>query len=240
MNRQWKKYDQLMEKCYLGMADGGADINDWNDCFDVLIQIIENERESNPDFGRELNLLDDETDYRHDVQGWLEDYLDELDMREMYLRLETVCRKLLKIFEWREEYPSDIRFMLASALGNQGRVEEARRYCEDWEVQEKDNPLASAALIYSMLRMKDYEGAEEIVRQHITENTVCSEENDVIFTAALQLYKANGNKKMEKKMDAALEEYDKALERYFMGLDDEGLEFGDIDWEMDEDDLPFN
>ena len=174
------------------------------------------------------------------MQGWLEDYLDELDMREMYPRLETVCRKLLKIFEWKEEYPSDIRFMLASALGNQGRVEEARRYCEDWEVQEKDNPLAAAALIYSMLRMKDYEGAEEIVRQHITENTVCSEENDVIFTAALQLYKANGNKKMEKKMDAALEEYDKALERYLMGLDGEDLEFGDMDWEIDEDDLPFN
>ena len=240
MNRQWKKYDQLMEKCYLGMAGGGTDINDWNDCFDVLIQIIENERESNPDFGRELNLLDDETDYRHDVQGWLEDYLDELDMREMYLRLETVCRKLLKIFEWKEEYPSDIRFMLASALENQGRVEEARKYCEDWETQEKDNPLAAAALIYSLLRMKDYEGAEEIVRQHIEEDTICSEENDVIFTAALQLYKANGNKKMEKKMDDALEEYDKALERYFMGLDDEGLEFGDMNWEMDEDDLPFD
>ena len=240
MNRQWKKYDQLMEKCYLGMAGRGTDINGWNDCFDVLIQIIENERESNPDFGRELDLLDDETDYRHDVQGWLEDYLDELDMREMYSRLETVCRKLLKIFEWKEEYPSDIRFMLASALGNQGRVEEARKYCEDWETQEKDNPLAAAALIYSLLRMKDYEGAEEIVRQHIEEDTICSEENDVIFTAALQLYKANGNKKMEKKMDDALEEYDKALERYFMGLDGEGLEFGYMNWEMDEDDLPFD
>lgn len=240
MNRQWKRYDQLMEKCYLGMAGGGTDIKDWNDCFDVLIQIIENERESNPDFGRELDLLDDETDYRHDVQGWIEDYLDELDMREMYSRLETVCRKLLKIFEWKEEYPSDIRFMLASALGNQGRVEEARKYCEDWETQEKDNPLAAAALIYSMLSMKDYEGAEEIVRQHIEEDTICSEENDVIFTAALQLYKANGNKKMEKKMDDALEEYDKALERYLMGLDDEELEFGDMNWEMDEDDLPFD
>lgn len=97
---------------------------------------------------------------------------------------------------------------LMSALGNQGRVEEARRYCEDWEAQEKDNPLAAAALIYSLLRMKDYEGAEEIVRQHIAEDTVCSEENDVIFTAALQLYKANGNK---------------TLERYLMGLDDEEL-----------------
>ena len=105
MNRQWKKYDQLMEKCYQGMAVGETNANDWNDCFDVLIRIIENERESNPDFGKELELLDDETDYRHDVRGWLEDYLDELDMRQMYPRLEEVCRKLLKIFEWKEEYP---------------------------------------------------------------------------------------------------------------------------------------
>ena len=81
MNRQWKKYDQLMEKCYQGMAVGETNANDWNDCFDVLIRIIENERESNPDFGKELELLDDETDYRHDVRGWLEDYLDELDIR---------------------------------------------------------------------------------------------------------------------------------------------------------------
>ena len=60
----------------------------------------------------------------------------------------------------------------------------------------------------------------------------------MIFTAALQLYKANGNKKMEKKMDDALNEYDKALEKYLMGLDGEDMEFGDMDWE--EDDLPFD
>ena len=96
--------------------------------------------------------------------------------------------------------------------------------------------MAAAALIYSLIRMNDYKNAEETVRQYIAENTVCSEENDVIFTAALQLYKANGNKKMEKKMDNALKEYDKALEKYLMGLDGEELEFGDMDWEMDEDD----
>ena len=70
MNRQWKKYDQLMEKCYLGMAGGGTDINDWNVCFDVLIQIIENERESNPDFGRELDLLDDDDDVQAVYHNW--------------------------------------------------------------------------------------------------------------------------------------------------------------------------
>ena len=36
-----------------------------------------------------------------------------------------------------------------------GWLEEARKYSEDWEAQEKDNPLAAAALIYSLLRMKD-------------------------------------------------------------------------------------
>ena len=41
-------------------------------------------------------------------------------------------------------------------------------------------------------------------------------------------------------MDNALKEYDKALEKYLMGLDGEELEFGDIDWEMDEGDWPFD
>ena len=70
MNRQWKKYDQLMEKCYQGMAVGETNANDWNDCFDVLIRIIENERESNPDFGRELDLLDDDDDVQAVYHNW--------------------------------------------------------------------------------------------------------------------------------------------------------------------------
>ena len=185
-----------------------------------------------PDFAKELYLLDDETDYSHDVQGWLEDYLDALDMYEMYPELEDVCRKLLMLFEWKEDYPSDIRFLLASALGNQGRTEEARKYCEDWEADEKDNPLAAAALIYAKIREKDFEGAEEGVRRYITEDTVCTQENDVIFTAALRLYKESGNKEMEKKIDDVLEQYDKKLGEYLMGMDEEEFDFMD-------DELPF-
>lgn len=167
------------------------------------------------------------------MQGWLEDYLDELDVHEMYLELETVCRKLLKLFAWREEYPSEIRFLLASALGNRGKTEEARKYCEDWEADEKDNPLAAAALIYAKIREKDFEGAEEVVRRYITEDTVCTEENDVIFTAALRLYKERGNKEMEKKIDDALEQYDEKLGEYLMGMEEEEFDFMD-------DELPFN
>ena len=128
MNKLWKKFDHLTQTCYSNMARGISDINSWNTGFDLLQEIISNGRAGNPDFAKELYLLDDETDYSHDVQGWLEDYLDELDMHEMYPELETVCRKLLKLFAWREEYPSEIRFLLASALGNQGKIEEAYTY----------------------------------------------------------------------------------------------------------------
>ena len=149
MNKLWKKFDHLTQTCYSNMAHGISDINSWNTGFDLLQEIISNGRAEDPDFAKELYLLDDETDYSHDVQGWLEDYLDALDMYEMYPELEDVCRKLLMLFEWKEDYPSDIRFLLASALGNQGKIEEARKYCEDWEADEKDNPLAAAALIYA-------------------------------------------------------------------------------------------
>lgn len=232
MNKLWKKFNHFTETCYSNMASGISDISVWNTGFDLLQEIISNGRAEDPDFAKELYLLDDETDYSHDVQGWLEDYLDELDMYEMYPELEDVCRKLLMLFEWKEDYPSDIRFLLASALGNQGRTEEARKYCEDWEADEKDNPLAAAALIYAKIREKDFEGAEEVVRRYIAEDTECTEENDVIFTAALRLYKESGNKEMEKKIDDALEQYDKKLGEYLMGMDEEEFDFMD-------DELPF-
>ena len=194
MNKQWKKFDHLTETCYSDMASGVSDINNWNTCFTLLLEIISDGREANPDFAKELEL-------------------------------ESACRKLLTLFEWKEEYPSEIRFLLASALGNQGKPEEALKYCENWEADETGNPLAAAALIYAKIKMKDLEGAEEVVKRYIAEDTVCTEENDVIFTAALRLYKENGNKEMEKKMDDILEEYDKKLGEYLTGLGEEELEF---------------
>lgn len=238
MNRQWKKFDELMERCYTDMIRNSTDMNNWNSCFKLLTEIISDGRAQDPDFAKEFYLLDDETDYIHDLQGWLEDYLDELDMREMYAELESVCRKLLGMFAWEEESPSDIRFLLASALESQGKAEEALSLCRDWAAKEPDNPYAAAALIYAKINVNDLEGAEETVKQYISDDTVCGEENDVIFAAAVRLYQENGNKKMEKKMDSAREEYDKKLGAYLMGLDDE-YRFDDEE-DFSDDELPFN
>ena len=51
----------------------------------------------------------------HDVQGWLEDSLDDLDMRESKKKLLEVCDELIGLFRWEEEKPSDIRFLFFPA-----------------------------------------------------------------------------------------------------------------------------
>ena len=146
--------------------------------------------------------------------------------------------KLLGMFAWEEESPSDIRFLLASALEGQGKTQESLNLCREWTAKEPDNPYAVAALVYAKMNANDLEGAEEIVKQHISDSAVCDEDNDVIFAAAVRLYQKNGNKEMEKKMDNAREEYDKKLGAYLMGLGDE-FEFGDEE-EFVDDELPFN
>ena len=121
MNKQWKVFDELTERCYTDMIRNTVDMVNWNSSFKLLTEIISDGRAGNPDFAKELYLLDDETDYEHDLQGWMEDYLGELEIREMYAELESVCRKLLGMFAWDEEPPSDIRCLLTSALEGQGK-----------------------------------------------------------------------------------------------------------------------
>ena len=241
MNKQWKKFDELTDRCYTDMIQNSADMKNWNNCFRQLTEIISDGRAQNPDFARELYLLDDETDYEHGVEGWLEDYLDELDMHEKYDELEAVCRKLLEIFAWEEEYPSDIRFSLTSAMRNQGKAEEALSYCEDWAAKETDNPYAAAALIYAKMGVNDLEGAEEVVRRYISDDTECGEENDMIFIAAMRLYQKNGNKKREKEMNHAIEEYDKKVEEELLAADDEEFDlWDDEDFDSIDKALPFD
>lgn len=44
MNRQWKKFDELMERCYTDMIRNSTDMNNWNGCFKFLTEIISDGR----------------------------------------------------------------------------------------------------------------------------------------------------------------------------------------------------
>ena len=82
--------------------------------------------------------------------------------------------------------------------------------------------------------MKKLDAAEELVNRFIDDRSECTEENDIMFTAASKLYQVMGKRKEKKQIDKALREYEEYLKKYFMGMDDE-------DGEMDfrDEDLPF-
>ena len=212
MSRKWKKFGELTRKCYMDLAGLEKSLNCWDEAFEALKEAVAAERREEPEYAAELYALDEETDYEYDVQGWLEDYLDDLDMRESKEKLLEVCDELIGLFRWEEEKPSDIRFLKASALKSLGRAEEAVAFCEKWLDQEPDDYVAVAAGIYAFLEIRNMEAAEGLIRQHIHEDTECTDENDILFTAAATYYKAAGKKEEEKRIQKALDEYEEQLE----------------------------
>lgn len=227
MSRKWKKFEELTRKCYMAMAGLEKSRNCWDEAFEALKETLDAERKEDPEYAAELYQLDDVTDYEYDVEGWLEDYLDDLDMRESKEKLLEVCNELLGLFRWGEDKPSDIRFMKVSALKNLGRAEEAEAFCEWWLGEEPDNYVAVAAEIYLLLEIRNMEAAEQLIQQHIHEDTKCTGENDVLFSAAATYYKVAGKKEEEERVQKKLDAYEEELEMLFDGFDgeDDELEF---------------
>lgn len=233
-NKKWKKFETLTGKCYSNMIGAEKDGGCWVQAFKLLKEIILEERQENKDFASQLEMVDDVTDYEYDIQGWLEDCLDEIDMREQYDVLLEMCDDLLELFDWPEYTGSDIRFRKTIVLKELGRKEEAAEYGEKWIQQEPENIVAAAAGVYAFIGIKTYEAAEELVSRFIFDRSECTEENDIMFTAASKLYEATGNKKEKQQIDKALKEYDEYLEKYF-----EELDSVDEDFDFFDEELPF-
>ena len=237
-SKKWRKFDTLTEKCYENLIDSEKDGSCWKQAFELLKEIVREERQADPSCMPELELVDDATDYEHDVQGWIEDCLDEMDMREDYETLLRMCDDLLEMFGWPEYTGSDIKFLKVSALGDLGRNREAVEYCRKWIQKEPENVVASTAGVYALIGTKEYEEAEKLAAGFILNPAECTEENEIMFTAVSKLYEAMGRKKEKRQIDRAIKEYEERLEEELADFDmDDEDEYSFGDW--DDDDLPF-
>ena len=238
INKKWRKFDELTGKCYSNMIGSEKDGSCWQQAFELLKEIIREERQADPSCMSQLEMVDEATDYEYDVQGWLEDCLDEIDMREDYETLLRMCDDLLKMFGWPDYSGSDIKFQKVSALGALGRNKEAVEYCRKWIQKEPENVAASTAGVYAFIRTKEYEEAEKLAARFIPNPAECMEENEIMFTAVSKLYEAMGRKKEKRQIDRAIKEYGERLEEEFADFDmDDEDEYSFDDW--DDDDLPF-
>ena len=156
----------------------------WDEAYEVFKQLVAQGREKDPQYAAEILKMDDATDFAYGVADWIEDYLDELDAREEHEKLMERCEELLNLFQWQEVYPGDLKFRIASALA------------------------------YAKMTLKDLEGAEDVVRKYISEDTPCTDENDILFMAAADLYLANGKEKERMAVTEALQKYEQELEGY--------------------------
>lgn len=238
MNKLWKKFDRLSEECCSNMISFDPNKDVWNRTFDVLVAAIENERETNPRFGREIDLVDDDLDYALDISGWLEDYTDELDMYHLYEKSYDVCEKLLKLFEWKETSPADIKFQMSRALSGQNKDREAIDFCRKWMEKVGNEDAESAiqselALIYALIHAGEYPEAQEIIEKHLSGTETCTEENERYWHAAGKLYEVMGDKKKAAHIKREEEKYEEMIFRQMAD------NFDHEDFPLEDDELPF-
>ena len=232
LNKKWKRFNKLTGKCYLNMIGTEKDGSCWLQAFELMKEIILEERKSDPQFVSELEMIDDATDYAFDIQGWLEDCLDEIDMREEYETLLKMCNDLLELFGWPEYTGSDIRFRKATVLRELGRTKESVEFCKKWMQKEPGNVVAATSGVYAFISTKEYDAAETLVDRFIINKSECLDENDIMFIAASKLYEAMGKKKEKREIDKAIKKYDEYMEEYIEEY------FMNPDFEED-DELPF-
>lgn len=99
-NKKWKQFEKLTEQCYMNMIGADKDGICWEKAFELLMEIVREERQKEPNWCQGVYMLDENTDYQYDISEWLEDCLDEIDMREEYEVLLGMCDTLLSLFSW--------------------------------------------------------------------------------------------------------------------------------------------
>lgn len=230
-NKKWKKFDKLTGKCYENMIGAEKDGSCWSQTFELLLEIVREERQEDPNYASQLEMLEEATDYEYDILGWLTDCLDEIDMRDDHATLLKMCDGLLNTFDWPEYTGSDIKFQKSIALRELGKTKESAEFCKKWVQKEPENVAAATAAVYALIAVKEFEEANQLVDLFVLDKTQCSDENEIMFTAASKLYEAEGKRKEKKVIDKAIKEYEKWLDEFLesAALDEED---GDFDWEM--------
>ena len=130
-NIKWHVFEDLTAKCYKTLDNGNSMNECWYKAFDTLLEIMEEEREKHPDCFGELADIDQNTENKYNVQGWVDDYFKKLNSHGAYDRI----------------YRDGLR--LVNAMERLGMYEAANRYSEEWVGQEPgDMNALFAALIF--------------------------------------------------------------------------------------------
>ena len=148
-NIKWHVFEDLTAKCYKTLDNGNSMNECWYKAFDTLLEIMEEEREKHPDCFGELADIDQNTENKYNVQGWVDDYFKKLNSHGAYDRIYRDGLRLIDAFQWRKQSPVQIKMRVVNAMERLGMHEAADKYSEEWVGQEPgDMNALFAALIF--------------------------------------------------------------------------------------------
>lgn len=249
MAERWSRFDECTDQAYMDMISETPSLEAWTAAYQAFTEVMGDLRKEKEEQNRFLRKgengsfrfsfeeLEDEYGEEHDLSGWLEDYLDELDMQGEYEKILEAVEYLAREFEWENDDFFDLKSRKCMALMDLGRLDEAYQTCREWmESEEEDSPErfeAAADMIRICTKMHRFDEAAGLIEQWICSDDECTDDDYGIFAAARDFYKAAGDAKKAKKLQKLMDESDRRDEEEFMkemkfnpdDFDDSGLPF---------------
>lgn len=209
----WPGAVEQMRKCHLSsIAQETADLKEWKNAFDLLVQVINEEREAEPLFSEEFEMLTEATGCDYDFCEILEEYFDFLEEKEAWEEVIASAETMMDLFAWTRVKPSEYMFRKGNALQKMNRLDEARAFGSQWLKEYPKDLYAAASNVFLLISMNQIDEAKAITEEYLGEDLICDKTTDTFFMAAYRLYELTDNIHAKQRVEKKMAEYNALLQ----------------------------
>lgn len=204
----WVDAKEKIRKCHLSaLQPQSADVAQWKDAFDALMDAVADERKSVADFAPELYELTAATGFDYDFADIFEEYFDHLEDNEAWQEVIVSCDRILDMFDWRLRAASQYKFRKGNALEHMGKLTEAEEFGKKWLDEDPEDYYAAASNVFLLITMGKIDEAKEITERYLRQDLLCDNTTDTFFMAAYRLYELTDDINAKQRVEKKIAEY---------------------------------
>ena len=214
---EWDEWDKLVQDGYECIDEQKYEegLNFWGEAWLIFQSIMEEQSKVIPLLG-----LMEELDYVYGIDGWLQDYEMELGNARKYEERIAFCRKIIELFDWKNDDDSCYQCGIGDSLFYEGKKDEAFSYYEKWLAEDPQNSNGINAFSWILFENGEAEKAYSVVRR-VTWGVSCHVDNSILFMRAKELADYVGKHEESEWYQQQLDKFEESIRN----------------WEMDEDEI---
>lgn len=210
----WAEVNRKMRSCHMSQIEpGSVTEEEWKDAFDLLVEAIKDERKQDPAFAPELEELTEATGNEYGFEDILEEYFDHLEDNGRWADVVDSCDKMISLFKWDVNLPSEYMFRKGNALHKSGRCDEAEAFGAEWLEEYPYDLFAAAANVFLKVALGKNDDAEELTRKYLRDDFVCGNPKDTFFMAAYRLLELTDNENAKRRVERKIAEYSDIVDK---------------------------